>query len=603
MFASLDFKLPQQIYALIALPIVCELVFVGTLVAWNQGIEEGKYKESLGRNVLAHVRRLTQTIVSAAKSALILQVQKDTAMVDSFDRSVQRAQEELDALQDLLQGNPKYGSMIKAVRSKWELPFAELKEIKRLLATGDSDAGIERLEQLGPVLEQMNQEGDKIVAPFMRLTEAGERDQARARQGLIAILFCLLGGSVLLAFALVRFFSSNTVRRLQVLMENTDRLEKGQDLHAAVSGKDEIAELDRVFHHMAKSINEASDQLRLSEAQTRVVIESMPIGVLTLDREKRIQSANPTAEKMFVSETLANGDTFDTLFLAAKEDPLQKKNKSQEITARKSTGEEFPAEISLTDLHGPKFEGLLLNIIDISERKRLEKLKQDFLAMVSHDLRSPLTAMKLSYDLMEMGSFGELPPRMLKKVKADNQNCGRLISMINDLLDVEKMEAGCFDVVLEATNYHAVVDKTMAAVENLAEKAGLVMETQDENITFIADPDRIIQTLINLVSNAIKFSPAGSKVSITASRESDWIIFRVSDQGRGIPEEKRLAIFDKFRQVEANDARKKGGTGLGLAICKGIVESHGGVIGVDSEEGKGSTFWFKLPDQLGDQSI
>lgn len=597
MFKLADLSLSQKIYALIGLPIVCELVFVATLVAWNQGVEEGKRKEAFGRSVLAYSRRITQSLINSAKSAVVFQVSGEKVVLERLEASINKASEEFEALQSLLKKYPKYSKLGQSIGKKWELPLAELREVKRLLSIGQTEAGIERLEHVAPVVDQLNREGDKIFAPFMRLSEKGEKEQEQARQSLIVILFALLGASVVLALSLVKYFSKNLLSRLAVLLDNTVRLERAEPLQQTLSGKDEIAELDRVFHKMAKSITEAADQLRLSEAQTRTVIESMPIGVLTADKSFALQSANKTATELLGCQNdLAETPVSFARFLKERNKIPDPGAAPKELAALKMSGEEFPAEVAVTDLHGPKFDGYLINLVDISERKRIEQMKQDFLAMVSHDLRSPLASIKMTFELLAMGAFGELSEKAKKKVTIDEANCRRLISMINDLLDAQKLESGRFDIVLESTDYWTIADRSVSAVENLAQTAEVKLLVQDDkNLHFTADGDRIVQVLINLLTNAIKFSPAKGTVRLSAANEDDWIVFRVKDEGRGVPEHLRQVIFEKFRQVQADDGRKKGGTGLGLAICKGIIESHGGEIAVESEEGKGSTFWFKLP--------
>lgn len=564
-------------------------------------MEEGKRKESLGRNVLAHARRLTQDIVGSAKAAVFFKVSGDARTIEQFGKSIDHAVEELAAVQELMKENPRYKKLGDATRAKWELPLAELSEIRRLLSTGQTDKGIERLEVMGPLLAQLNEEGDRMLKPFMDLTKSGEREQKNARQALVLILLGLLGGSVFLAFLLVGYFSKKIVKRLSVLMDNTEKLEKGSELNQALGGGDEIAELDRVFHKMAESIKYSTDQLKLSEAQTRSVIESMPIGVLTVDKNKHIQSANPTAQKMFDCQSSSLEELeLSKLFAAELKNLEDFSQPNKELPMRKLSGDTFPAELSVSPLKGPKFEGLLINVVDITARKRAEQVKQEFMAMVSHDLRSPLASIKLTFELFAMGAFGELSEAASKKVRVDESNCRRLISLINDLLDIEKLDSGQFDIVLENTDYSTVVENSYAAVENLANQAKVKLEKQVNDLEFVADPDRIVQVLINLLSNAIKFSPADSTVKVEAKLEDDdkWVVFRVIDQGRGIPESAIKTIFDKFKQVSADDGRKKGGTGLGLAICKGLIEAHSGEIGVESKAGEGSCFWFKLPSSL-----
>jgi signal transduction histidine kinase len=142
-----------------------------------------------------------------------------------------------------------------------------------------------------------------------------------------------------------------------------------------------------------------------------------------------------------------------------------------------------------------------------------------------------------------------------------------------------------------------VIKRAVASVRTFADRNKIEIEADPTNVELEADPDRLVQVLVNLLTNAVKFSPPNSAITISVTEDSDWVQVTVKDRGRGIPESHRAVIFERFRQVEDADAQEKGGTGLGLSICKNIVEVHGGTIGVDSEDGKGSSFWFKLPKQ------
>lgn len=224
--------------------------------------------------------------------------------------------------------------------------------------------------------------------------------------------------------------------------------------------------------------------------------------------------------------------------------------------------------------------------------------KQELVSMVSHDLRTPLTSVQASLTLLSEGVLGALPARAVKEVTNAENNTSRLINLINDLLDIEKMEAGQLRIDCRPTEIFPLFEAAFEAVKAFAAKQNVNIKLNDNDLEIYADGDRIIQILVNLLSNAIKFSPAESTVTLNAvSVESDkFVELQVIDQGRGIPASFLPSMFQRFQQVDQiGDAKVKKGTGLGLAICKSLVELHGGEIGVRSEEGKGSTFWFQIP--------
>ena len=223
---------------------------------------------------------------------------------------------------------------------------------------------------------------------------------------------------------------------------------------------------------------------------------------------------------------------------------------------------------------------------------RAERTKAEFISMISHDLRSPLTSLQFTLALAEKGSFGELNEKGKERFARAEYTVERLVKLINELLDIEKMEAGMLNMVTAPEELDQIFKRAVDSVASLAEKKSIELEVTDSKLEVNVEEDRIVQVLVNLLSNAIKFSPENSRITLSATELPTGVKISVADQGRGIPKEKLKEIFDRFSQVEHEDATTHGGSGLGLAISKAIVEGHGGIIGVDSEEGSGSCFWF-----------
>lgn len=246
--------------------------------------------------------------------------------------------------------------------------------------------------------------------------------------------------------------------------------------------------------------------------------------------------------------------------------------------------------IELIDLSGTR---CALNIInDITERKRLE---DEFISLVSHELRSPLTSLIGSLDILGTGKLGTLTSKGQQVLNIAISNTERLIRLVNDVLDIERMKSGKVTLQKVKCNCQDLLIQAAEAMQAMAEQAQITLVTEPPNAEFLADPDCILQTLTNLLSNAIKFSEPGSMIWLRAQLYSDRIQIQVQDQGRGIPVDKLQTIFERFQQVDASDSRKKGGTGLGLAICRKIIEQHDGKIWAESVLGQGSTFHITLP--------
>jgi PAS domain S-box-containing protein len=238
---------------------------------------------------------------------------------------------------------------------------------------------------------------------------------------------------------------------------------------------------------------------------------------------------------------------------------------------------------------------------DISDQKAAERVKSEFISVVSHELRTPLTSIRGSLRLIEGGVMGELPAEAMDLVHMASSNCERLLRLINDILDLDKTEAGKLRLRLEYLELGDVVERAVRSVQGLSTESGVVTRISLAPLSVVeGDLDRLVQVLTNLLSNAIKFSPPGSEVRIQGGPGREGRVrLSVSDQGPGIPHEEIPRLFGKFQQLDSSDTRTKGGTGLGLAISKAIVEQHGGEIGVESEVGKGTVFWFELPSVSG----
>ena len=347
------------------------------------------------------------------------------------------------------------------------------------------------------------------------------------------------------------------------------------------------------------------DPLSESEASLRAVIDNMLGGLIVIDPYGVIESVNASAERIFgyardelIGEHLAllvppSAGPDPHAFLRAA--AAQALGRVTEWEGRRKDGHVFPFELSMFEFNTPSGRHFAGSIRDISERREVDRLKKEFVSTVSHELRTPLTSLRGSLSLLSGGALGELSDEAREVVQIADRNCARLIGLVNDILDHERLEAGRLELRLEDVPVASILQRAAESVRGMAVEHAITLEVAPTAVLVRADADRLVQVVVNLLSNAVKFSPRGGTVSLGARAEGSSVEVRVADRGRGIPAGHRERIFERFRQVEASDARQKGGSGLGLAISKSIVEQHGGQIGVESVEGQGSTFWFRLP--------
>ena len=235
----------------------------------------------------------------------------------------------------------------------------------------------------------------------------------------------------------------------------------------------------------------------------------------------------------------------------------------------------------------------------LAMRSDLDTVKDEFISTVSHELRTPLTSIRGALGLLSAGLLGNVDPKAQNLLRIASSNTERLIRLINDILDLERMESGRAPLKLRRCSMYDLAREAVDTMTTMADSAGIRLELTSfaprDAIYFDADSDRILQVVTNLLSNAIKFSPVGSAVAVQIDSNPNSLLVRVVDQGRGIPPDKLEAVFDRFQQVESSDSSKKGGTGLGLAICRSIIQQHGGAIWAQpNQTGPGTTLWVQL---------
>jgi PAS domain S-box-containing protein len=328
-------------------------------------------------------------------------------------------------------------------------------------------------------------------------------------------------------------------------------------------------------------------------------------GLIVVDPGGAIESANAAAARIFGRElkdmigrhvtTLLGPGPPDRLEALRAEIRAPGQNRVTEFEAQRAGGELFPVELSLFEFATAEGRHYAASIRDLSGRREVERLKKEFVATVSHELRTPLTSVRGSLGLLASGVLGQLSDEAREVVGIAERNTLRLITLINEILDLERLEAGRIEIRLANVAVPTLVDRSCESVRAFADAQGVALVHAGVAGTMLGDEDRLVQVLVNLLSNAVKFSARGGIVTVSSEEGPGWVELRVSDGGRGIPPDRLQDIFERFQQLEATDAREKGGTGLGLAIAKAIVDLHHGEIGVASQVGRGSTFHFCIP--------
>jgi PAS domain S-box-containing protein len=369
--------------------------------------------------------------------------------------------------------------------------------------------------------------------------------------------------------------------------------------------------------------HEAEQALHMATRQRELILESVGDGIYGIDLEGSITFINQAGAHAlgYTPEQLTGRDLHEVIhhshadgtpYSKSTNPILQALRRSESIRMRdevfwRHDGTSFPVEYSANPLmEDGQISGMVVAFQDVSERRRLERMKDEFISTVSHELRTPLTSLRASLGLISSGTLDKRPEKQRQMLDMAIGNSDRLIRLVNDILDFEKVEKGKLAFDRQPVEAIDLLRRAADVAYSAANQRHISVRVEAPSAQVLADEERILQVLNELVVNAIKFSPPDTSIRLSAQPVSsgaestpderrDEVCFTVEDQGRGIAPEKLDRIFERFQQGDASDSRALGGTGLGLALCRSIVEQHGGRIWAESTPGNGSRFHFTLP--------
>jgi PAS domain S-box-containing protein len=446
-------------------------------------------------------------------------------------------------------------------------------------------------KQLNPAWEEvLGYTDDELLArPFVEFVEAEDR-----RATLIEI-DKLTAGKAFIAF------------------ENRYRCKDGSNRWLLWSATADID--NQQIYAIARDVTEtkeAAKALSESESRLRTIVENVVDGIITADQDGIIQSVNKAAERIFGYESDAmighklnmlmpepyrsDHDRCIRSYLETGKSKII--GKGLEVTGLRKNGETFPLDLAISDIRLDEQQHLFTGIVrDITERKQVERMKNEFISIVSHELRTPLTSIRGALGLLNSGVAGSFPEKAKDLLNIAATNSERLIRLINDMLDIEKIESGKVQFDIRPQELMALIRQSIESNQAYVHQFGaeIILTAGLPDAYVLVDSDRFHQVMANLLSNAAKFSPQGGSIEVSAQSFGDTVRIAVTDHGVGIPAGFRERLFEKFSQADASDSRQGEGTGLGLSICKSIVEKMNGHIGFETETGKGSRFYFDLP--------
>jgi len=597
---QLSLKLKQKGLVLVLVPLLSELVFVTMLVYAQQQAEEAVRREAHSKALVATVEKTHMQTYDAAEAFVNFCVKKNKATEDNYLQVISTFPQELDAIQPLIPADDvvqQKNFEEFAAQANSAVKFMD--QIRGRIDNDETIGGKIEVLRLHKVIQErirnLLDATNQIIEEENKREKRYPLEQANSRfvvQGVVAAGVIL---NVLITIALALFFTRDITRRVSSIIGNAFKLARGEELSPPISGQDEIAQLDDVFHNVAMTLREAS-------RRERAIVDNVQAAICTVDSKFAFTKVSPAAVVLWgyeeaellgqrLSNILYEDDRADLMQIMEQAKESQSViNHEARITRKDGT----QVWMMWSIFWSGKEESFFCVAQDVDERKILEQLKKDFVNMVSHDLRTPLTAFRAFLQTLEVGGYGAVSDKGKAAAGRLQNSVERLVVLINDLLDVEKLEAGRMDLSLKPTQLSVIVDGGLDMVSAYAEQQHIELRVvAKDDLQIEADADRLVQVVQNLISNAIKFSGPETMVEISYGLSQEQAEIAVTDFGSGISQEDQKYVFDRFRQLK--NSQGKVGSGLGLAICKAIIDQHNGIIGVSSQVGVGSTFWFRLP--------
>lgn len=607
----LNLRLSQQTMLLVLGPLLANIVFIYCLYSSLSDMEVQAEQAEQARTIALHMNNFMRAALAMAGHVKFSLVNKDLGDTADYIGEIKT---ELGILKELTKNRPEERAIVERISKKIEKGIEYAYQIRDYVQNDNLETAGRLRRELKPILAEAAAHLEDLRIEEERLERFAPHVVAQRRELIKSFVIVGISVNVLLAFFLTLIVNRSLLQRLGIVAYNARAFTDNRPLLPPPGGSDEIAALDQSFRDMAQALTLARSYERSEADRLIQIVHGLPLGLALLNAKGEITMTNETLSKMLLlNEDELVGQTLGSFFTPAVDfDTLLSK---KQLEARKFNGATFPAEIACTCIETHEGVSWLFLLVDISERLNVERMKQQFVAVVSHELRTPLTTVGNFCEMIEEGIYGRLNDSGMESLKGVQTGVTRLIKLTRDLLDIERLEAGYMQLDIREFDFNQVLAQALHAVSGQADKLGVNVEMPSTEVSVSADLERSVQVLVNLISNALKFSVPGSTVkvslkkepnthksewehatgAITLSKEHEMLKIEVIDSGPGIAVEHQRRIFDRFQQVSTDDAKKRGGAGLGLAICKSIVEGHGGTIGVDSEPGQGSIFWFTLP--------
>lgn len=603
-----QFKWSHAIFLFAAVPLVFELTYIGSMFGMLSNVDYAKKLRTNSMNASYAVSRFMVRLLDSGATVVGTEVGAmnggdkgmDSAAVSAYNRDYWRGrlaiENSLKELVGFLSSQPQYQKFAVDLDKQYFGLDASLKAGTRMFRDGDVFGALKLRLKLISYMENMIAMSREFVAQQQNSTAALEREESHMKSVLQIVIAAFFISSFLGAGLLAVLINRTIAQKLQTLSSNVSKLAAHESIGAPMEGDDEFASLDLAFRNMFLAINEARNK-------ERIVVDSALDMICTLTEKGVFTRVNPACERLLGlrPEDLVGLDIQQ--LVPEQERQLALHNLRSAMDKQDSVS----FEMALVDSQAlqidtlwsvswsPAEQSFFCVVHDITERKQAELVRQEITAMISHDLRTPITSIQVALDLMNARAFGELPPEVEEEVAAAGMKSLEAMDLINDLLDIEKFEKS--DIAMHVKR-HSLSDLLATAWGDIrpgADLKGIEIEVNVGSLNVSVDRDQFVRVLRNLLRNSVTNSPESSTIIVSATKIDGACVLAIEDTGPLVAEEQRESIFDRFQDINSKAPSRTGGVGLSLAVCKALVSAHGGTLKVGVSPRNRFEFLLEIP--------
>ena len=593
--------LSRKLFFVLAIPLLIQVTTLIMLSRLESEAEASALKSDEARNLAIVIKNFeSSTVVILRTHTNQEELAADCADPTLAESQWNRMRTDMSELEKLSAGDEVVRKGIQSIRRRMDdliHGYNWLKDNWRKTNKYGFEQRRPVWRRLGLISKSLWRDTAELSRHELNIVESVTTEQSTFRKRTQSVLLAAGIGAVLSTLTIALILMRTVVNRMSILRDNARRLSQNKPLHKPISGSDEIAIFDSTFHSMAKSLREAA-------LRERAIVDNAQDMICALDEQLVFLSVNSAAAALVGVEPQLILHRLLVEFLETM-DVARSLARFEKLRTEAGAPGQF--ELQLNHLDGRKIDSLwsatwseedrrfYCVAHNITERRRAERLREESISMLNHDLRSPLTSLQLTFDSLNSAEVVRNDDELGPLVKRGHQNCDRLLQMTKNLLDLDRFSAEVVKLNAVRCDVAQIAMAAFEAVERLAATKHISLHCELPTIFVLGDGSMLERVMTNLLTNAIKFAPEASAIEVSAHRLDGLAEVCIEDEGPGIPPDKVDMIFERYRQVDEHRKIFEGGSGLGLAICRSIIQLHGGTIRVERRVEKGSRFIFTIP--------